>query len=781
MGLDSASHEEESVSSKNSHAGISSALKKKRSITRLFASSRKATRSRPPSIEELHTPPTPTIPEHFKSLSGKNSDSPTPPLTSNGSVCSIPDAYKASTETLDAPFQRDATRADSLRGILKPRKRTDSDEVTSQPGAQSLPRSGALSRKASLHSSDTREKPLIHHAPTFPDLQKKSSSHLSKPGSGRLRALSTSPDRTPHLQVSSDNGPSMPRPSTAGAGTTEKEPKDERRQTDRASPTADNSAMLSEEVKEEDVVRASFRSAVTATSSIVDASSTTRNSVLTKDTSISETTVGSPRRPDTEGGMTVDEAIGMYAAGFSDDVDPVLEPLSRSSISEEERRRSIKIAEAINDTIGYDLEPPVRPSIADSRSSTAIVTGAVFKSQSPKAPPVMPPTAVRDQYGFLKANRHVSIHQYEAWDKTHSPEQERRTKKWLTYMREQGCPTYLPTQFPDRSPKTQRFIRKGIPPAWRGSAWFHYAGGTALLEKNPNVYSSLLLRAHASELDLDDQESIERDLHRTFPDNIHFKPDLPTYEGPLLNPLRRVLQAFAVYCPEVGYCQSLNFLAGLLLLFLPEEKAFWMLHIIATDHLPGTHEISLEGANIDLWVLMMALRDSIPTVWAKVGIASSEIEGSLRTAKLPPISLCTTSWFMSMFIGTLPIESVLRVWDVLFYEGSKTLFRVALAIFRLGEPRIREISDPVELFQVVQALPKGMLDVGTLIGVMCRRGGVSQDWVNKKRKERRKWYAQERTKVANASQTENGNSGATPSSPSSADSVWRRRAGWEKR
>ena len=135
----------------------------------------------------------------------------------------------------------------------------------------------------------------------------------------------------------------------------------------------------------------------------------------------------------------------------------------------------------------------------------------------------------------------------------------------------------------------------------------------------------------------------------------------------------------------------------------------------------------------------------MPGIWAKVGVGGEEDAGSsVHGARLPPISLCTTSWFMSLFIGTLPIESVLRVWDALFYDGSKTLFRVALAVFKIGEQKIKDVSDSMEIFQVVQALPRGMLDVGVVMKVAWRRGGVSQEWVERKRRERRRWYARER-------------------------------------
>jgi Rab-GTPase-TBC domain len=41
--------------------------------------------------------------------------------------------------------------------------------------------------------------------------------------------------------------------------------------------------------------------------------------------------------------------------------------------------------------------------------------------------------------------------------------------------------------------------------------------------------------------------------------------------------LRRVLRAYSYYDPEVGYCQGMNFIAGMFLTVMSEEEAFWML------------------------------------------------------------------------------------------------------------------------------------------------------------------------------------------------------------
>ncbi|MCJ1465610.1 hypothetical protein MMC07_004229 [Pseudocyphellaria aurata] len=558
----------------------------------------------------------------------------------------------------------------------------------------------------------------------------------------------------------------------------------------------------------------SIRSALTSHSSFYDATSTERSSVATKNTSIGGLILDSQTPTSKHNSMTVDDAIEMYILGFADEADEVdgaegregtggaegAEGAEGAKGAEKaggddacdtgapdtpehwpfaEEQGSARTAEVIHDG-GFELPPPLRPSSAGSNSSAAIMFGRAQKADSPGRFPHTP-TAMRDQYGFLKASNHITNEQHDIWSSEYISSQDRRTQKWLSYMEELGLPTLNPLRFPPRSAKTQRFIRKGVPPDWRGNAWFFYADGDRCLRKHPGLFATLVSRSRF-ELNSDDKDGIERDLHRTFPDNIRFKTEptvlssaqYPTPETPLLVSLRRVLQAFALHCPRIGYCQSLNFIAGLLLLFLPEEKTFWMLHIITTDYFPGTHDVDLEGAKVDLWVLMVAFKESMPGLWPKVG----NVDGNAgpRDARLPTISLCTTSWFMSLFIGTLPAESVLRVWDIMFYEGSRTLFRVALAIFKLGEQHIKAMSDPMEILQMVQSLPRGMLDVSALMDVAFRRGGISQEWVEKRRKQRKQWHARARAKSAAEAATADMPSHASLPLGKS-NSVWRRRAG----
>ena len=784
-------------------AADSKPLKKKKSLTRLLSSSsRKSSVSRTSPMEDQSRPTTPQLPAQFRPSTPIALKSPRiPTMNFDFLLRDTVSPIRAQQQSDEENKGHGRQEASSSRPVMA---RVNSTTTVGGPSEGASPNTSVRTSDCGLRHSlsvgqmSQHEKPTTPHAPTYPTLPKRSKTGLRMPSAPSTPTRGSLASMASSLRKSSASQHQLSRPSTPG-GDYYPRPTGKRRPSVRPTGeevgrdfirTSDDVPPIpprlwqGESGSEE--LRSSFRSAVTNSSSPIDTTSTERSSVLTRGTSITDSTVDVHSRPMSKvEGTTVEEAIEMYVAGFDDSDDDVTPDESKNvSISEEERKRSMRIAEAINDEID-GLGPPVRPATAASTSSHNIMSGDALRSQSPEPPPIQPPTATRDQYGFLKASHNISLSQYDAWYNGYRPNQERRTKKWTSYLREQRLPTYLPTQFPRPSTKTERFIRKGIPPAWRGPAWFFYAGGQAYLDRHSGLYTSLATRSESS-LSSNDKEAIERDLHRTFPDNIHFKPDshisgASSPEPPLLISLRRVLRAFALHNPRIGYCQSLNFLAGLLLLFLPEEKCFWMLHIITTIYLPGTHEVSLEGANVDLWVLMVALRSTMPNIWAKVGSAGTPGDDLIGNARLPPISLCTTSWFMSLFIGTLPIESVLRVWDILFYEGSRTLFRVALTIFKLGEAKIREVSDPMELFQVVQGLPRGMIDARGLIMTMNRRAGVSREWVEAKRRERRAWYAQEKMRtpgvmdVISRDEYFGQKEGATQEALKRKDSVWKRR------
>lgn len=587
-------------------------------------------------------------------------------------------------------------------------------------------------------------------------------------------------------------------------------------------------------------LRASIRSALTNDSSALEWSETERSSVWTDASATSEFVQHNANWPLIKEEMSAEDAIDMYADDFVDD--PGMEVVDQVS-QNQEQRSNMEQEFAVAETpplaqVERTFTPPTAisvPYIMPHKQSISVPQPQIETSIQVAAGHInhMPPveerlkaliSVPRDIYGFKKQSRDITVAQYDAWNVNYTKYLERRRKKWIALMKHHNLPIDNPTRFPPRSDKVKRYIRKGIPPEWRGAAWFWYAGGPAILSKQAGVYDILLKRASTGHLSENDREHIERDLHRTYPDNIHFKPDsiphpapssrpstttttppatLHSPDTPTIRALRNVLQAFAVHNPKIGYCQSLNFLAGTLLLFLhnDEERAFHLLTILTSVHLPATHSVALEGANIDIGVLMLCLRDFLPSLWTKIDDRAdatvSLAAGDMRVSTgLPTVSLATTAWFMSCFAATLPIETTCRVWDALFYEGSKTLFRVGLTIFKLAEPEIMKTgNESMEAFQVVQTLPRRLVDANAVMEIATGKGrrgngvdrvkglwmvgaggkegfgGVSQKMVERRREERRGLFRRERERVLAAAAAPAGSAADGPIASAPAPAV----------
>jgi hypothetical protein len=129
----------------------------------------------------------------------------------------------------------------------------------------------------------------------------------------------------------------------------------------------------------------------------------------------------------------------------------------------------------------------------------------------------------------------------------------------------------------------------------------------------------------------------------------------------------------------------MNFVVAILLLIMAEEDAFWLLASIVEDVLPGFYHPSLIGVNTDTNVLHDLIAIKLPDVWT-----------SLQILRLDRDGLCSifVSWFMCLF-NQLPSESMLRVWDLLLFEGGKTLFRTSLALLRINAKSLADLATAV--------------------------------------------------------------------------------------
>ncbi|CAA6661569.1 unnamed protein product [Spirodela intermedia] len=261
-------------------------------------------------------------------------------------------------------------------------------------------------------------------------------------------------------------------------------------------------------------------------------------------------------------------------------------------------------------------------------------------------------------------------------------------------------------------------LLKGVPPALRPKVWFSVSGAAKKRSTVPDSYYDDLLRAIDEKVTAATLQ-IDQDLPRTFPGH----PWLDTPQGQAS--LRRVLVAYSFRDSDVGYCQGLNYVAALLLLVMTaEEDAFWMLAVLLEDVLVNDcYTDNLSGCHVEQRVFKGLLTEKSPRIAAHLDEMGFDV------------SLVATEWFLCLFSKSLPSETTMRVWDVLFNEGAKVLFHVALAIFKMEEERLLGAHQIGDVIDILQTSTRHLYDPDELLTVAFDKiGSMTTNAITRQRR-----------------------------------------------
>uniref|UniRef100_A0A9J8AQK4 TBC1 domain family member 4 n=1 Tax=Cyprinus carpio carpio TaxID=630221 RepID=A0A9J8AQK4_CYPCA len=218
-------------------------------------------------------------------------------------------------------------------------------------------------------------------------------------------------------------------------------------------------------------------------------------------------------------------------------------------------------------------------------------------------------------------------------------------------------------------------VGQGVPRQHRGEIW-KLLSEQYLLRKevpstkppNSNTPYKELLKQLTSQ-----QHAILIDLGRTFPTHPYFSAQLGAGQLSLYN----LLKAYSLLDPEVGYCQGLSFVAGVLLLHMCEEDAFHMLKFLMYDMgLRKQYRPDMIILQIQMYQLSRLLHDY-----------HRELYTHLEQYEIGP-SLYAAPWFLTAFASHFPLGFVARVFDMLFLQGSEVIFKVALSLLGSHKPLI---------------------------------------------------------------------------------------------
>ncbi|XP_043096034.1 TBC1 domain family member 1 isoform X5 [Puntigrus tetrazona] len=218
-------------------------------------------------------------------------------------------------------------------------------------------------------------------------------------------------------------------------------------------------------------------------------------------------------------------------------------------------------------------------------------------------------------------------------------------------------------------------VGQGVPHQHRGEIWKLLSEQYLLRKEVPSTkppnndtpYKELLKQLTSQ------QHAILIDLGRTFPTHPYFSAQLGAGQLSLYN----LLKAYSLLDPEVGYCQGLSFVAGVLLLHMSEEDAFHMLKFLMYDMgLRKQYRPDMIILQIQMYQLSRLLHDY-----------HRELYTHLEQYEIGP-SLYAAPWFLTAFASHFPLGFVARVFDMLFLQGSEVIFKVALSLLGSHKPLI---------------------------------------------------------------------------------------------
>jgi Rab-GTPase-TBC domain len=204
----------------------------------------------------------------------------------------------------------------------------------------------------------------------------------------------------------------------------------------------------------------------------------------------------------------------------------------------------------------------------------------------------------------------------------------------------------------DDESQFQQLLFTGPPPRDRWKVW----------------KSAFMMSRREITLDIsehDDSYSIEKDLDRTFPKNSY----LGTHQG--RQALKNILVSMVNNHPELGYCQGMNSLAGILLIVSDgnEKESYGMLeNICFTMRGKGLFEYGFPLV-VDLCEeFHKSLIETIPAMHRF--IVEVELDDNLWITK----------WFMTLFSYSFKLDCVLRIWDAIFAYGLGFMVNIALGL-----------------------------------------------------------------------------------------------------
>ncbi|CAJ0574932.1 unnamed protein product, partial [Mesorhabditis spiculigera] len=211
---------------------------------------------------------------------------------------------------------------------------------------------------------------------------------------------------------------------------------------------------------------------------------------------------------------------------------------------------------------------------------------------------------------------------------------------------------------------------------------------------------------------------IQLDVSRTFPALGIFQEG-----GPYQHLLTKLLGAYACYRPDVGYVQSMSFIAAIFLLQMEPFPAFVAFSNLMNQPLQLAFFRLNKSQMTEYFVAFdLYFHQELP-----------ELHAHFDAMNLRP-DIYIIDWVYTAFAKSLSLDVTCRVWDVFFRDGEEFLFKTALGILKMHEDLLLDMEFDVAV-GFLRKLPADITgnELFRNIEVFMKTGGGAENGKGKKR------------------------------------------------
>ncbi|OCH96434.1 RabGAP/TBC [Obba rivulosa] len=351
-------------------------------------------------------------------------------------------------------------------------------------------------------------------------------------------------------------------------------------------------------------------------------------------------------------------------------------------------------------------EPPAHPPSNAPRHRPARPMGpsALDKVVSKTRPSFLPPKDRSEDKKHMADWEKMMKHSRVAEEKRRKALHERRLARERKI--EESISVWEREIVPDwtvvhRNHALRKLWWQGIPTKLRATMWQNAVGNSLVLGKD--TYKTCLSRAKralsSGTFPTTILRMLEEDIACTLPALHLFAPET----GPLYQDLKDMLCAWVVSRSDegLGYVSGIAKVAAMILINMAPAPGFVLMRNLLERHCLRSFYGGLASKDeVEAYyrIFDTLLADGMPKIYF-----------NFKQHQISPAAYLP-EWIIPLFLDHLPFEACARLWDILLLEGDSFLYRAALAILAVLEPRLF-FPDRRELLELLKGENKAALEV----------------------------------------------------------------------